>query len=361
MMDVNITRRKRRRVQRDGSVKYQVRYVVSYHLDDQRIQRFFEARGEAVEFRTALTKGRIPAKREPTTLGELMDRWLENKRGSVRPATYTAYFYYTKKLEPLRATQIGKLTTRAIREWYNNAIRQGEAYSVSRALAMLQSALALHAENTGTHQVAAPNGLQRRQQRRAKKHLSLQQIKEIVANGDPYIATLFLTGMRISEMLGLQWSDIDFDANIIRVCRIQEKTTGRMIEATKTSASNRVIPLSNTLRQLLLKWKTQCPSHERVFPAKLGGPLLYSNFLHRMWKPALHRMGLPYVPIHSARHSFISLLQASGTEIAVAALLAGHSSPLITARHYTHAVRGGEEAVVRLDAVTTSVTTLPVK
>ena len=65
--------------------------------------------------------------------------------------------------------------------------------------------------------------------------------------------------------------------------------------------------------------------------------------------PALRRLELPYVTPHSARHSFISTLQAQGIEVGLVAKLAGHSNPAVTLGHYTQAVRGGEAALAALE------------
>jgi integrase len=108
--------------------------------------------------------------------------------------------------------------------------------------------------------------------------------------------------------------------------------------------------MSNTLRRMLLEWKQNCPSRERVFPSLTGDTLLYNDYRRRVWMPALQRMGLPRVSIHSARASFISMLQASGTELAVASSLAGHKTPAITLAYYTHALKGSERAIAALDA-----------
>ena len=69
----------------------------------------------------------------------------------------------------------------------------------------------------------------------------------------------------------------------------------------------------------------------------------------RYWTPALKRLDLPAVTPHSARHSFISVLQAQGVEVGLVAKLAGHKSAVVTLSHYTHAMRGGEDAVKALD------------
>lgn len=116
---------------------------------------------------------------------------------------------------------------------------------------------------------------------------------------------------------------------------------------------------------MLLEWKLACPRLDgdlhRVFPGPgvlrawpqtrtgAGGPVLYSNFLKRYWHPAFERSGVRYVTHHSARHSFVSTLQAQGVEVGLVAKLAGHANPAVTLGHYTQAVRGGAEAVELLD------------
>ena len=65
--------------------------------------------------------------------------------------------------------------------------------------------------------------------------------------------------------------------------------------------------------------------------------------------PVFAKLGLPYVSPHSARHSFISTLQARGVEVGLVAKLAGHASAVVTLGHYTQAVRGGEAAVEALE------------
>ena len=169
---------------------------------------------------------------------------------------------------------------------------------------------------------------------------------------------------RSSEQLGLLWQEVDFEANLIHIRRIQLRD-GSLSDVTKTSASLRAIPMPQMLREMLLEWRLRGPRRdgvlERVFPAQGairawpspreggGGPLIYNNFRTRFWAPALKRLGLPAVTPHSARHSFISTLQAQGVEVGLVAKLAGHKNAVVTLSHYTHAMRGGEEAVQTLD------------
>jgi integrase len=157
---------------------------------------------------------------------------------------------------------------------------------------------------------------------------------------------------------------VEFDDNLIRICRIQERD-GSLSEMTKTEAGTREIPMGPLLKSMLLEWRARCPRRDgelhRVFPgpgrlqswpllrAGGGGPLLYQNFRNRVWKPALKRLGLPHVTPHSARHLFISTMQAHGIEVGLVAKLAGHANAVVTLGHYTQAVRGGEAAVAALE------------
>nr|WP_246413347.1 site-specific integrase [Methylobacterium brachythecii] len=203
-----------------------------------------------------------------------------------------------------------------------------------------------------------------------KAILTSQQVTSLltVADADPekgiFVAFPFLAGTRPSEMLALLWEDVDFAAGIIRICRMQE-IDGTVSEVTKTAAGRRSIPMSARLRAMLTAWRKICPHREgephRVFPGLGtrqtwplpriggGGVHLYANFRTRIWAVLLKRAGLPYVTPHSARHSFISTLQAEGVEVGLVAKIAGHASPAVTLSHYTQAVRNSDVARDALD------------
>jgi integrase len=168
--------------------------------------------------------------------------------------------------------------------------------------------------------------------------------------------------VRPSEQLGLLWEDVDLEAGVIRIRRMLERD-GSISEFTKTAAGTREIPIAPLLKSMLLEWRVICPRRSGelhlVFPGQGwkgrngrrngGRTLVYANFRNRYWKPALGNLGLPYVAPHSARHVFISTLQAKGIEVGLVAKLAGHANATVTLTHYTQAVRGGADAVSALE------------
>ncbi len=402
-LSINLTKRVRRRKLKSGDAVEQTRYVLNWRdpRTGAREQRFFERQKDAQEKRAELVaayeRGAYSAERKTLTVVDAVAAWLDSKRAIVRGNTFASYAfqarYITGPLLPadarlaIKQSGVGKrpnarplpllghvkaqeLTTRQIRAWHKLISEEVSVYSANKAMAILKAALALAAEDHEFRPPAMPSGLRRQRDKARKAVLTPDDVARLLdaARGDAekgvYVAFPFLAGTRPSEQLGLLWEDVDFAANLIHIRRIQLKD-GELSEVTKTAAGARSIPMSPSLREMLMAWRLRCPRKDgalhRVFPAygkrrawplppeNGGGALLYNNFLARIWAPALKRLGLPAVTPHSARHSFISTLQAQGVEVGLVAKLAGHKSAMVTLSHYTHAMRGGEDAVQALD------------
>ena len=401
---ITLTRRIRRRKLRNGATVRQTRYVLNYREPKSglRRQEFFERQRDAQDRRAQLigeaAAGTYFDKRLAPTVAEALDHWLADKAAKVMSSTLGGHLVVVRHirgpvldgdreqraayaatgkvprgsrlLPMLGPTRLSELTTAAIRQWHGIVAAQAGVYTANRAASHLRSILALAEEDYGVRAPAMPNNLARRRSREKKAILISAHIAAVIAaaQGDPehgpYYAFPFLAGTRPSEQLGLLWDEVDFERSIIRICRIQERD-GALTEMTKTEAGTREVPMGAVLRAMLLDWRVRCPRRRgelhRVFPGpgrlqpwpkpRLGGggALLYQNFRRRYWQPVFARLGLPYVTPHSARHSFISTLQAQGVEVGLVAKLAGHASAVVTLGHYTQAVRGGEHAVEALE------------
>ena len=403
--NVSITTTVRRRRLKGGLLKQYRQWYCEYR-DPQtglRRRRAFELKKDAEAYRASLivkvAEGSYVDERKAPTVSQAIDHWLADRQGKVKASTFKGYTVvvnsairgplligsrqqradFTEKgirpdgarfLKLLGDTRLTDLTTAAIRAWHNTIREQCGAYTANRAKSHLKSILALAEEDFGVRAPSMPTGLSRARYRARKAILTPEDIGRFLAaaKSDPehgiYYGFPFLAGTRPSEQLGLMWEDVDFERNVIRIRRIQERD-GSLTEMTKTEAGTRDIPMTATLREMLLEWRIRCPRKggelQRVFPGpgRLqewpkpriggGGPLLYQNFRKRYWKPVFERLGLPYVTPHSARHSFISTLQSQGIEVGLVAQIAGHANPTVTLGHYTQAVRGGEAAVEALE------------
>jgi integrase len=130
------------------------------------------------------------------------------------------------------------------------------------------------------------------------------------------------TGMRQGETLGLKWGDIDWNSRQIHVRRAWKE--GAFTEP-KTRHSVRRVDLPESLVLDLKKWKLRCPKGELdlVFPNGAGNPDTHANLLQRGFYPALRRAGLRKIRWHDLRHTFASLMLASGEDIVRVSRLLG--------------------------------------
>lgn len=406
-LKINVNTRDVRRRLRSGDIVMLRRYIVSFRHPQsrKRSQEFFERHKDALARRDQLIAdykagaAAIDRCSRHLTVADAVKHWLDNRQGEVSARTLRGYREASRYVvEPvligtaqdryrhstgaesgkgarfvpvLGHTKISELTTAAIREWHKTISVEVGAYSANRAKKYLRAALALAAEDYHLRPPAMPAQQGRGRTKPKKLLLTPTDVATLIksARGDInyglYYAFPFLTGVRPCELLGLLWDDVDFDLGVIHVRRSQGDK-GELLEVTKTEAGMRDVPMGPMLKAWLREWKLRCPRRagelHRVFPGhgRLaawpqkrvggGGALSYSNFRRRIWIPGLKRAGVPIVTPHSARHFFVSSLQAQGVEVGLVAKLAGHSNPTVTLSHYTQATRGGAEAINALEA-----------
>jgi hypothetical protein len=101
-LNINLTRRVRRRKLKDGSVVEQTRYVLNWRdpKTGEREQRFFERQRDAQERRSELIaaydRGVYSSSNRTVTVGDAVTAWLDAKRGTVRPITFATYAFQSR-------------------------------------------------------------------------------------------------------------------------------------------------------------------------------------------------------------------------------------------------------------------------
>ena len=154
------------------------------------------------------------------------------------------------------------------------------------------------------------------------------------------------TGMRLGELCGLRWSDVDIESAALHV-RVALDRYGRVAE-TKTRASRRQIELPTlALSALRLQRRYQAEERDRlgnawqgvgsdlVFTSIIGTPLDGSNTL-KYFRRFVRDAGLPLIRLHDLRHLQASLLLAGGLHPKVVQERLGHSKTSITMDTYSH-------------------------
>ena len=173
----------------------------------------------------------------------------------------------------------------------------------------------------------------------------------------PWVLTGFRTGMRLGELLGLQWGDIDWRSGFLQVTR--NIVRGEL--TTPKNHSRRRVDLSRQLRAVLRLWRQQQrrawlkvgrPLPEWVFASASGTALDESN-VRKAFNRILDKAELRRRGPHQMRHTFASLLLAAGEPITYVSRQLGHRDASITLRVYAHWLPDttGRKGVDRLDDV----------
>ncbi len=150
-------------------------------------------------------------------------------------------------------------------------------------------------------------------------------------------------GLRRGEVLGLLWTDVDLEGGYLHIRRalVRSAATGKpRLGPTKTSGSNRVLPLTEEAREVLLAHRERLEMdglyHPEglVFPSLAGTPIRPEN-LRRVWLGVLEKAGVPRARIHDLRGTFITRVVRETKNPKLAATLAGHKSLTVAMQHYT--------------------------
>lgn len=184
------------------------------------------------------------------------------------------------------------------------------------------------------------------------------------------------TGMRLGEVLGLRWDDLDWEKRTIRIDEALEVSQdyGRSLKAPKSTASRRVIDLPPSVVEPLrrhqieqMKLRTEkggawneaglvCPWKRRLrgrkgSAANDGGLQSVSRVSHDFSNfMAAKCPDLPQITYHGLRHTFASLMIHQGASYTEVSRMLGHASPVVTLDIYSHAIPGASsEAVARFD------------
>jgi len=177
------------------------------------------------------------------------------------------------------------------------------------------------------------------------------------------------TGLREGELLGLQWSDIDWVNRRIQIKRQLQRLPegkGLTFSEPKSRSGKRVIvvgpvvleKLRNHLNQQLLirqfagdRWQ----DNDLVFPSTIGTPMEWRNMV-RDFKDTLKRAGLPDIRFHDLRHTAATLMLKEGIHPKVVQERLGHSQISLTLDTYSHVLPSmQEEAAQILDQLLTPI------
>lgn len=157
-------------------------------------------------------------------------------------------------------------------------------------------------------------------------------------------------GFRRGELLGLEWQDIDFEAQTVSVRRTSQYTKERGIftDTTKTRSSQRTLKLPADVFALLRRYRAEQAQQrlllgdrwtagDRLFTNRDGKPL-HPQEPYRWLKGFCERTGHRFLGIHMFRHLNASMLIGGGADIRSVSAVLGHSQTSTTMNIYAHSI-----------------------
>jgi integrase len=252
--------------------------------------------------------------------------------------------------------QLARLEPRQVQKLYADLLAQGQAPASVRQLhAVLRRAFSQAVKWDTVARNVVALATPPRVARHEIQPLTAAQARTLLeaARGGRLEALYVMalsSGMRLGELLGLRWSDVDLDGGIVQVRQILVRMpSGLRFGEPKTKRSRRRISLSTGVRDSLRQHRARQATerlrlgpvwedYDLVFANEIGKPLDAGNFLRRDFWRALNKAGLPRCRFHDLRHTCATLLLQQGVHPKVVSELLGHGSIGLTLDTYSHII-----------------------
>ena len=295
------------------------------------------------------------------TLGQFLDRWLQDyARPNLAPKTYRRYEQLVRvHLAPaIGAIPLTKLRPAHIQACYGR-VREGgrSARTALHCHRVLKEALG-HALRM---QLISRNPAEAVKPPRPERYeipsLGPDELARLLdaADATPYgalVHTAVMTGLRLGELLGLRWQDVDLEAGLLGVRQTCQwlPRRGFIFQQPKTARSRRAVALSpETVRRLCQHRQRQLEERLALGPAyrdqglvfvnAIGAPL-HPNTLRDAWLRIVKAASLGGIRFHDLRHAHASLLLQQGVHPKIVSERLGHSGVGITLDTYSHVLPG---------------------
>ncbi len=190
------------------------------------------------------------------------------------------------------------------------------------------------------------------EQRRIEKEISEMLGRRADRHKLNGIVICLYTGLRIGELLALEWEDIDFENGLMTIsktCHDGKDEKGnyiKVIESPKTYSSRRVIPLPDGLLALLGEMKEESKSNYVISDSK-GNTVRVRSF-QRSYELLLKRLGIPHKKFHALRHTFATRAKEKSMDDKTLSEVLGHKSPVITLKLYVHSLMDHKRKMMNL-------------
>lgn len=356
----------------DGRWEVRVTIGIDFSTGEpKRISRYASTQEEAVRLLHELSylRDTSPKNFESISLGEWLDLCLEvYMKNSLKQSTYLSYESYIRvHLKPaLGNVQLRDLSPRLLQEYYNykaETERLSPKTIININLFLHKALSYAVTEGYIVSNPAASINLSRGNKPQIEILTRDEQAKLIRASYQHrygvFIRLVLFTGLRLGELLGLRWEDLDIQSNLLHICRTLnrlnkvkkptipgENRTEIVIQPPKSQNSIRSVPLLPAVMQDLLNWRNVQRSDQAIAGEQYqdSGMIVtnpFGGFIEpRTFKDQYNQIltlaGLRHFTFHALRHTFASRAMEQGMEAKTLSVLLGHASVSFTMDTYAH-------------------------
>lgn len=310
--------------------------------------KFLKRNNEIMPKQSSENKGDVLEQKPKKLFRDFAFESLKAGENSRRKSTQKNYIEILQRniLPYFGDMDITEITSFKIKSWQNELLKKIKPQTLNNVRGVLNmifnDALAEEIVNKN------PLGLVKRPKVEKSKiyPFSLEEIKKIIAGADGwfknYLTLAFFSGSRIGEMLALQWDDIDFENNTIR---INKSIRCGVVSKPKTKASIRVIDMLPIVKDALLKQYKLTRDMSNVFVSNKKRGFKYSqSILDRHWYTLLKKLNIPKRTLYQTRHTFASIMISKGEDpVWVGCKMMGHENISITLSVYTKYIESRQE------------------
>ena len=283
-----------------------------------------------------------------------LNEWLKNYvLPSVKIRTYERYSLIVNLhiRDKIGMLELDDLTPLLLQQYITELLQSGNrktgkglsANSVNAIISVLQSSLKTANFLGLTAEYTADKVKRPKLKEKPVECFSLKdqkQIEQAILSGrkDKLYGILLClySGLRIGELIALQWSDIDFTKGILTVSKsCHDGKAGLIIDEPKTATSRRVIPLPKQLLPILKGIKKK--SHSPFVVSANGKPVSVRSY-QRSFELLLKKLKIPHRGFHSLRHTFATRALECGMDVKTLSEILGHKNPTVTLNRYAHSL-----------------------
>ena len=344
---------------RDG--RWEARYITHYENGKAKYgyiyaHTYADARAARIEALRRAEQPKPPRDKAFATVGQLCTLWLCDVRGSVKDSTYARYLSIVERhilphMGELFASQCDSVSINSFSQTLLSTGGAGTGLSPKTVLDILSVLKSIIRFARGCGYTVGNTDNIRNPKRHAKAAATLSPHNRIAlektlldAEDLTSLGVLFClyTGVRIGELCGLRWGDLDLAAGTVRVRRTveriantadpAERRTKLIIAPPKTPSSVREIPLPQFLCSRIKKFERR----EECYLLTGSETPLEPNRMYMRYKTLMSRLGMGEYSFHALRHTFATRCVEEGFDIKSLAEILGHSNVSTTLGVYVH-------------------------